>query len=151
MLGRCAATVAVGFALVLEGCGGDALGSVSTSRFADAANRCAASGVAPTFALASAESGDDSLVISTAPDPTPFEAFVQISRPGLPIVTGGRLVRTDPPPGLDPTRTYFVATVPDLEPGSYSASLQGMLDTNLAPECQKSFAVALGVALIRNP
>ena len=126
---------------LLCACGPAASPGDSLSGAATAA--CARSGAAPAFVV-DGSSTADTLVVSTPSGGPPFKAFVQFALPGAPPLTGGELVPAEAPPAGG-GRDYYVAPVPPLRTGAtYAVTLQLMQYTNLPPECQKSFTVALG-------
>ncbi len=132
-------------ALAVSGCSaGVATNDFDVAR-ADAAAACAPAGPAPQFTLAGLDAaGSHVLVTSSGSGTAAFAAFVQVQHAGDAALTGGELR----PAGT--SLGSYAASIPALRPGAtYTVTVQGMQDTNRAPECQKSFALALGTVTAR--
>ena len=89
------------------------------------------------------------LVFSTPRGGAPFKAFVELARGAPPAVIGGELAPSTVPDGATGSSAFYTASLPAVAAGTYAVTLQVVQFTNLAPECQKSFAVALGTLTLR--
>ncbi len=128
-------------ALALSGCSaGIGPSDFDPSRANDAVAACAPAGPAPQFALAGLDAaGARVLVTAGGTGGSAFAAFVQLQHAGDPPITGGELRPAGSAAGS------YAAAIPALRSGvTYAVTAVGMQDTNRAPECQRSFALALG-------